>query len=95
MKLVIPLWATDPTAALRAGGICEYQGSVSSRRERVAVAKSPAMDLSQGRCLGVTTSRSAGSGSYVMKPVFVDRTLGHACIQLSLRSQLLKDSNGN
>ncbi len=85
----MPLWATDPTAARLAGGIWEYQGSVSSRRVRVAVAKSPAMVLSHGRCLGVTTGRSAGASSNIVEPELVNCLLGDACIQLALSNKLL------
>ena len=47
MKLVMPAWATSPTAERRPGGMSPYQGSVSSSRLSVAVASSPEMVRSQ------------------------------------------------
>lgn len=68
----MPFWATEPIAALLAGGVSRYQGSVCSNRDRVAVASSPAMDFSQASELGVTTGRSTGSSSYVVKVILLD-----------------------
>jgi hypothetical protein len=43
MNDVMPAWATNPTAERLPGGMSPYQGSVSSRRLRVAVDNSPEM----------------------------------------------------
>ena len=88
----MPFCATEPIAALRAGGIERYQGKVSSKRLRVAVASSPAIDCSQARCLGVATGRSTGSGVYIVQAVLVDCLLRHSAVNLVLLDQLLKDT---
>lgn len=86
----MPLWATDPTAARRAGGIFLYQGRVSSRRESVAVARSPAIDLSHGRCLGVTTGRSTSASSNVMQTILFDGLAWEVTRHFARSCELLK-----
>lgn len=83
MKLVMPFWATDPIAALLAGGMSLYHARVWSNRVSVAVAKSPAIEFSQETELGVTTGRSGSPGSYVVKVILSD------CLLRNLRCNLV------
>ena len=59
MKLVMPACATRPTDERRPGGMSRYQGSVSSRRRRVAVDHSPALARSQARVCALERSAIA------------------------------------
>ena len=67
MNDVMPACATSPTAERRAGGISAYQGSVSSSRLIVAVARSPEMRRSQASvsvlsiCVGRAAIRAVSS----------------------------------
>src|SRR6478735_3352611 len=104
MNDVIPAWATSPTADRRAGGISAYQGSVSSRRLMVTVARSPEMRRSQASVstLSITSvdlpiRRSAlaarvpaRTGGHVVQTVLLDGLRGEAAVDRTLFGKSLK-----
>src|SRR5690606_7186051 len=105
MNEVMPAWATSPTADRRAGGISAYQGSVSSSRWIVAVARSPEMRRSQASVVALSidagddavTRRSAlaagvsaRAGVHVVQVVLRDRLFDQRAVDLALVGEPLK-----
>src|SRR5690606_3652310 len=105
---VMPAWATSPTAERRAGGISAYQGSVSSRRWMVAVAKSPEIRRSQASVAAlsidagddpvtpgsaISAGVSARAGVDVVQVVLRDRLCDQRTVDLTLVCEALQSAN--